>query len=149
MLYRARAIPVTNGLPILWQEGDATTLPFPDASFDLVCCNQGLLPRCASSSHHAATLIAASYYYERDYAAAVEAAHRSLADYPTFPAPCRFLIAALAQLGHLDEAATASRTWTIAAPVVFETVVKARPVYMRFEDHEHLLEGLHRAGWEG
>ena len=42
MLDRARAIPVANSLPILWREGDATTLPFPDASFDLVCCNQGL-----------------------------------------------------------------------------------------------------------
>jgi adenylate cyclase len=96
------------------------------------------------SSHHAATLIAASYYYERDYAAAVEAARRSLADYPTFPAPCRFLIAALAQLGRIDEAASALRNWTVAAPIVFESFVKVCPVYMRRDDHKHLLEGLRR-----
>jgi ubiquinone/menaquinone biosynthesis C-methylase UbiE len=42
MLDRARAIPVANDLSILWREADATALPFPDTSFDLVCCNQGL-----------------------------------------------------------------------------------------------------------
>jgi len=39
---RARSIPTMSGTSVIWHEGDATTLPFPDASFDLVCCNQGL-----------------------------------------------------------------------------------------------------------
>jgi SAM-dependent methyltransferase len=42
MLGRARSIPVMNGTSVIWREGDATSLPFPDASFDLICCNQGL-----------------------------------------------------------------------------------------------------------
>ena len=29
-------------MTIAWQEGNATALPFLDASFDLVCCQQGL-----------------------------------------------------------------------------------------------------------
>jgi ubiquinone/menaquinone biosynthesis C-methylase UbiE len=42
MLARARAMPVSDGISITWREGNATALPFPDASFDVVCCHQGL-----------------------------------------------------------------------------------------------------------
>jgi SAM-dependent methyltransferase len=42
MLARARAIPVADSISIIWREGNATALPFPDASFDLICCHQGL-----------------------------------------------------------------------------------------------------------
>ncbi len=42
MLAIARAMPAPDGIPIAWQEGNATALPFPNASFDVVCCQQGL-----------------------------------------------------------------------------------------------------------
>jgi ubiquinone/menaquinone biosynthesis C-methylase UbiE len=42
MLAIARALPQREGIAIEWREGDATALPFPDASFDRVCCQQGL-----------------------------------------------------------------------------------------------------------
>jgi ubiquinone/menaquinone biosynthesis C-methylase UbiE len=42
MISMARAIPQHEGAAIEWREGDAASLPFPDASFDLVCCHQGL-----------------------------------------------------------------------------------------------------------
>src|SRR5690349_1913852 len=42
MIAMARAIPQNEGVAIEWREGDAKSLPFPDASFDLVCCHQGL-----------------------------------------------------------------------------------------------------------
>ena len=42
MLAMARAIAHRDGLPIEWREADATALPFADATFDLVCCHQGL-----------------------------------------------------------------------------------------------------------
>jgi ubiquinone/menaquinone biosynthesis C-methylase UbiE len=42
MLAMARAIPHQDGPPIEWREGDATALPFAEATFDLVCCHQGL-----------------------------------------------------------------------------------------------------------
>jgi SAM-dependent methyltransferase len=42
MLAVACAKPHAAGAPIEWQEGDATALNFPDGSFDLVVCQQGL-----------------------------------------------------------------------------------------------------------
>lgn len=42
MLAVARACAAKAGLAIEWQEGDASRLPFADASFDVVVCNQGL-----------------------------------------------------------------------------------------------------------
>jgi ubiquinone/menaquinone biosynthesis C-methylase UbiE len=42
MLDTARAMPIPEGIPIEWREGNATALPFPNASFDVVCCQQGL-----------------------------------------------------------------------------------------------------------
>lgn len=42
MLDIARAMPAPIGAAIAWQEGNATALPFPNASYDLVCCHQGL-----------------------------------------------------------------------------------------------------------
>jgi ubiquinone/menaquinone biosynthesis C-methylase UbiE len=42
MLAVARAQAASQGLPIEWHQGDATQLPFPDAAFDVVLCQQGL-----------------------------------------------------------------------------------------------------------
>src|SRR5262249_25920962 len=42
MLAVARAQPVPTGAAIEWRQGDATDLPFPDAAFDAVLCQQGL-----------------------------------------------------------------------------------------------------------
>jgi len=42
MLDTARAMPVPAGVSIEWREGNATALPFPNAGFDVVCCQQGL-----------------------------------------------------------------------------------------------------------
>lgn len=42
MLEVAMSLTVPNGAAITWQQGDAENLPFPDASFDLVLCQQGL-----------------------------------------------------------------------------------------------------------
>ena len=42
MLSVARSLPSPAGASIEWKKGDATALPFPEASFDLVTCQLGL-----------------------------------------------------------------------------------------------------------
>jgi ubiquinone/menaquinone biosynthesis C-methylase UbiE len=42
MLAMARTVPPPTGAVITWQQGDATALPVPDATFDVVLCQQGL-----------------------------------------------------------------------------------------------------------
>src|SRR4051794_4440488 len=42
MLTVARAQPQPAGAVIEWHQGDAAALPFPDAAFDVVLCQQGL-----------------------------------------------------------------------------------------------------------
>jgi adenylate cyclase len=94
-------------------------------------------------------VIAASYYFDRNYTAAVETARRSLAEYPAFAAPCRYLVAGLGQLGWQDEAVASLRRWMATAPAVFDMMVRSRPPFVRPQDHEHLLDGMRKAGWQG
>ena len=42
MLDVARANTPTTDIPIEWQQGDLCALPFPDSSFNVVLCNQGM-----------------------------------------------------------------------------------------------------------
>jgi ubiquinone/menaquinone biosynthesis C-methylase UbiE len=42
MLDVARAHTLTTGVPVAWRHGDVCALPFPDGSFDVVLCQQGL-----------------------------------------------------------------------------------------------------------
>lgn len=42
MLEVARSLPLSSGVTIEWREGSAEELPFEEASFDLVLCQQGL-----------------------------------------------------------------------------------------------------------
>jgi SAM-dependent methyltransferase len=42
MLAVARSLPAPDGAAVDWREGDAQSLPLPDASFDLALCQAGL-----------------------------------------------------------------------------------------------------------
>src|SRR5262249_51260464 len=42
MLAMAHMLPQSSGAAIEWKEGNVTALPFPEASFDVVLCQQGL-----------------------------------------------------------------------------------------------------------
>ena len=42
MLDMARRVPPPAGTTISWRQGDAAAMPFPEASFDVVLCQQGL-----------------------------------------------------------------------------------------------------------
>jgi adenylate cyclase len=95
------------------------------------------------------TQIIVSYYFEHDYASAVESAKRGVAVYSGWPQAYRWLAAALGQLGRTDEARVALRKAIAISPQGFDLHVRSRPPWFRPEQHEHMLDGLRKAGWRG
>jgi hypothetical protein len=106
-----------------------------------------LNPRDAASAA-AAGKIPQSYYFEGNYHAAIEAGQWCLTEYPA-NAPRLFIVAALAQAGQQEKARTELRHLLAIAPGIFDVRVRQRPPYVRPEDHEHMLHGLRKAGWQG
>jgi TolB-like protein len=92
-------------------------------------------------------LQAFALYFDRDYRAAEAMAVRSIraSSEPRFR-PHLFLAAALGQLGRIGEATVALGAATAVSPSHFKFITENRPLYMRAEDHEHLLAGLHKVG---
>jgi adenylate cyclase len=89
-------------------------------------------------------------YFERDYVASEAMAHRTIRTYPQLPRPYPWLAATLGQLGRADEARVALDAALAASQSYFAFTTGSRPpYYFRREDHEHLLEGLRKAGWQG
>jgi adenylate cyclase len=92
--------------------------------------------------------IAIGYYCLGDYENTVETAKSTIRAYPSHPWAYRWLAAALGQLGRIDEAQQALQKGIALAPSEFERFVRHRPPWTRAEDHERLLAGLRKAGWE-
>ena len=88
-------------------------------------------------------------YLERDYATAEAVARRATRAWPEFPRPYLWLAATLGQVGRPDEARAALEAAIAASPTYFKHNTSQRPPYYRPEDHEHLLDGLRKAGWQG
>jgi len=107
-----------------------------------------LSPRDAAIAQ-AHSQIAISYYFERDCERCVEAARRQLSAHPGYALTGRWLAAALGQLGRTEEARAAIEKSFAASPHEFEVYVRNRIPWMRPEDHEHMLDGLRKAGWQG
>jgi len=93
--------------------------------------------------------IATSYYFEGDYENAACAATRLAVDHPNHPWAHRWVAAALGQLGRIDEAHAALDKAMAASANVFNLHTRQRPPYYRGIDHDHMLEGLRKAGWLG
>jgi adenylate cyclase len=93
-------------------------------------------------------LIAIVHYFLRDYASAVETAEQATRLYPDFPSIHIWLAAALAQAGRQPEGRDVLRKAAAMAPRLFDVYVRARPPWFRPEDHEHMLDGLRKAGWQ-
>jgi adenylate cyclase len=92
--------------------------------------------------------VAIGHYFCREYEEAIEAAQRVIRSYPDFPLSYRWLAAALGQLGRLDEANQALEKAIAVAPKSFDFYVRGRAPWFRPEDHDHLLEGVRKAGWQ-
>jgi TolB-like protein len=88
-------------------------------------------------------------YFERDYVSAEATARRVIRAWPEFPRPYLAHAAALGQIGSSDEARAALDAAIAASPFHFEYRTRSCPPYIRPEDHEHLLDGLRKAGWRG
>jgi adenylate cyclase len=94
-------------------------------------------------------LQAVGLYFLRQYEAACEAARRAIRSYPEYPPPYRWLAAALGQLGHGLEAGVALQRAKTASQESFDFFTRSRPPWFRPKDHEHMLDGLRKAGWQG
>ena len=88
-------------------------------------------------------------YFERDYLKAETAARRVIRAWPEFPRPYVVFAAVLGQLGRVNEAHAALDAAITVSPSYFEHHTSRCPPYFRPEDHEHLLDGLRKAGWQG
>ena len=88
-------------------------------------------------------------YFQRDYAVAETTVRRVLRNWPEFPRPYLVFAAVLGQLGRVEEARAALDMAIAASPSYFRHHTSRCPPYFRGEDHEHLLDGLRKAGWRG
>ena len=95
------------------------------------------------------TNILISHYFEHDYLAAFETASFALSRHPGVPNLFRWKSASLGQLGRADEARDALLKALEVSPQSFDLFVRSRPSWFRPEDHEHMLDGLRKAGWQG
>jgi len=87
-------------------------------------------------------------YFQRDYRAAEAVTRQVIREYPEFPRPRITAVAALGQLGRLDEArAMLETSLEVLQPIL--SFISKRPLNYREEDHKHLLDGLRKAGWLG
>ncbi|HZT86728.1 MAG TPA: tetratricopeptide repeat protein [Stellaceae bacterium] len=88
-------------------------------------------------------------YFCREYEAAIEAAKRVISSYPDHPLVYRWLAAALGQTGRTEEAQEALAKAVAVAPGSFDLYVRSKVPWHRQEDHDHMVEGLRKAGWKG
>jgi len=93
--------------------------------------------------------IGVSYYFEHDYINAAQAARRVVAQFPGMPLAHRYVAASLGQLGHHEDARAALRRAIEVSPETFDLYVRSRPPWFRPDDHNHMVEGLRKAGWQG
>ena len=101
----------------------------------------------APQSYFSRGHLVTAWYFLREYENTVEAAKEVLRAYPAHPFVHLWLAAALGQLGRLEEAGDALTK--ARALKTFDLSTRQRPPFFRPEDHEHRLEGLRKAGWEG
>ena len=94
-------------------------------------------------------LIGTSLYLAGDYAAAVTHLRPLVLKFPRYSAANRWLLLALGQLGEQREARAIMERLEDIAPNMLSRVAAARPAWCRQEDHDHILDGLRKAGWRG
>ena len=94
-------------------------------------------------------LIAMSYYVDGDYLQCIKAARRLLSARPDFTPSYIWLAAALGQLDRAEEAHAVIAQATSVSSQDYDARARMRVPWLRPEDHEHMLDGLRKAGWQG
>jgi len=106
-----------------------------------------LNPRDPSAALFPTHLVIADYY-DAEYARAATLAKIVIERYPGYPLAYRWLAAALGQLGRTGEARLALKTAIQVSPEAFMRYVRSRPSWFLPSNHEHMLDGLRKAGWQ-
>ena len=83
------------------------------------------------------------HYFERNYEEAAKICREAIRQYPHHRPIYRFLLASLGQLGRLAEGEPLMKI----APVGYDHYARHRPPWFSPKDHEHMLEGMRKAGW--
>lgn len=145
-----RAIAVAPNDAVAW-EAKARVLQFSSRPREALVAYQAALrlSPVGPSTWIMLTGMVISHYFAGDYHATVDAAQRAIRNHPLVPRSYRWLAAALGQLGQQDAARTALGKAIELSPEQFDFYVQSRPPWFRPEDHEHMLAGLRKAGWQG
>ena len=95
-------------------------------------------------------VIALAHYLDADYLGAVDAANRAIRANSSQRLSYRWLAAALGQLGRKHEASEVlKRLAAMIAPSPLDDSLRGFYPWQRREDHDHMLDGLRKAGWRG
>ncbi|MEQ1719267.1 MAG: winged helix-turn-helix domain-containing tetratricopeptide repeat protein [Hyphomicrobium sp.] len=89
--------------------------------------------------------IAISYYLDGEYTTACDIFKQVFRKSPSYIQLYRWYIACLGQLGRAAEAATAISV----APPEYDQFALHRPPFICAAAHEHMLDGMRKAGWRG
>jgi adenylate cyclase len=114
---------------------------------DLVTAER-LNPRDPSAAFFP-THLAIADYYDRDYVQAITTAKNVIERYPQYPLAYRWLAATFGQLGKAEDARRALDIAMQVRPEAFNQYVHRCPPWFLPANHEHMLEGLRKAGWQG
>ena len=87
--------------------------------------------------------IAISHYLDGDFELSAETSRQVLRQYPDLAAAYRFLLASLGQLGKQAECDALMKI----APTGYDHYARHRPPWFSPKDHDHMLEGMRKAGW--
>lgn len=149
-LIEARQALIINPNYAIAHESLGSTLVFsgrPREGIESLRVAMRLDPRNLRRQQHRWLHISIGHYFLGEYDASIEAAREVVRSHPELGT--RSLAAALGQAGRFDEAKQALQNSIAVAPKSFEMYVRQRAPWFRPEDHQHILEGLRKAGWDG
>ena len=89
--------------------------------------------------------ISRSHYLEGNYKISEDTLRPLIREYPGHTPAYEYLIASLGQLGKLTEA----KAIIAMAPPGYDQYARRRPPFRLPVDHEHIVDGLRKAGWPG